>query len=102
MSTTAPGDGNLVQLSGPLTLYESNDIRELLIAALAIDGDLILDLETSGPWDLAGLQLLLASDISVRKAGHAVRFVQVPKVCVEIAERSGVSDWLRERTDSFL
>ena len=102
MTPTAPGDGNLVQLSGPVTLYESNDVRDMLLAALALDGDVLVDLETSGPWDLAGLQLLIAASVSGQSGGHSVRFVQVPKVCVEIAERSGLGDWLRDRTDSLL
>ena len=102
MSQMASSDGNLVQLSGPVTLYESTEIREPLLAALALDRDVVIDLETSGPWDLAGLQLLLATSVSAQKGGHAVRFIQVPKVCVEIAERAGLGGWLRERTDSFL
>jgi hypothetical protein len=62
----------------------------------------VLDLETSGPWDLSGLQLLLASVASGRKLSQSVRFAQVPKVCAEIAERCGLGPWMREHTDSFL
>ncbi len=95
-------DGNVVQLSGPVTLYESTEIHETLRSALAEGGDLVFDLETSGPWDLSGLQLLLAAVASGRKLSQRVRFVQVPKVCVEIAERCGLGGWLGDQTETFL
>jgi anti-anti-sigma regulatory factor len=97
----SPGT-NAVQLSGPVTIYESAEVHETLASALAEGGDLVVDLETSGPWDVAGLQLLLAVAASGRKTGQSIRFRQVPKVCAEIAERSGLGPWLAERTDSFL
>ena len=93
---------NVVQVSGPVTLYETAEVHETLQSALAEGGDLVFDLETSGPWDLSGLQLLLAVVASGRKLGQSVRFAQVPKVCAEIAERSGLEGWLREQTDSYL
>lgn len=96
------GAGDFVQLSGPMTLYESTEIRETLLAALAEGRDLSVDLETSGPWDLSGLQLLVAAVASGRKAGLAVRFARVPRVCVEIAERCGLEAWLLDLTDSAL
>ena len=93
---------NVVQLSGPVTLYESAEVHETLRSALADGGDLVFDLETSGPWDLSGLHLLLAAVASGRKLNRSVRFVRVPKVCAEIAERCGLDGWLRDQTDSFL
>ncbi len=91
-----------VALSGPATLYELSEIRETLLAALAEGKDLRIDLETSGPWDLSGLQLLISAAASGRRAGQAVRLANVPSVCAEIAERSGLSDWLSSVTDSYL
>lgn len=102
MSTADQPEANVVQLSGPVTLYESAEVHEALSAALADGGDLVFDLETSGPWDLSGLQLLLAAVASGRKLGRGVRFARVPKVCAEIAGRCGLEGWLRARTDSFL
>jgi len=102
MSVADLSGGGLVQLSGPVTLYESTETREILLTALAEGCDLTVDLETSGPWDLSGLQLLVAAVASGHKSGHSVRFARVPKVCAEIAERCGLGEWLRERTDSFL
>lgn len=91
-----------VSLSGPATLYELAEIRESLLAALAMGKDLRIDLETTGPWDLAGLQLMISATASGRRTGQAVRLSNVPRVCVEIAERSGLSNWLNGVTDTFL
>lgn len=99
-------DGDLgfgqVVISGPATLYELSEIRETLLSALSEGKDLRIDLETSGPWDLGGLQLLVSASASGRRAGQAVRLVNVPRACAEIAERSGLSDWLSSVADSFL
>lgn len=93
---------NVITLAGPATLYELSEIRETLMTALADGKDVRIDLETSGPWDLAGLQLLISAVASGRKFGLAVRLANVPRVCAEIAERSGLSPWLNEVSDSFL
>jgi len=93
---------NTVALPGPATLNESAEIREGLLASLAEGRDLRIDLETSGPWDLSGLQLLVALIASGRKSGQAVRLVNVPRVCAEVAERSGLSEWLQWVSESFL
>jgi ABC-type transporter Mla MlaB component len=91
-----------VALAGPATLYELSEIRETLLSALSEGKDLRIDLETSGPWDLAGVQLLISAAAQGRRSGQAVRLVNVPRVCSEIAVRSGLSDWLHSVTDSFL
>ena len=89
-----------VVLSGPATLYESSELRETLLAAFGEGKDLVIDLETSGPWDLAGLQLLIAAVVSGEKSGSSVRLANVPGVCTEIAERSGLLEWLHGVLDS--
>jgi ABC-type transporter Mla MlaB component len=101
MATADDPEVHTLTLSGPVTLYESSDVREALAAALAEGKPLRVNLETSGPWDLAGLQLLISAVATGRKAGLPVRLVQVPGVCREIAERSGLGDWLAEATESF-
>ncbi|MFO0951001.1 MAG: STAS domain-containing protein [Isosphaeraceae bacterium] len=86
-------------LSGPVTLYESAEVREALLAVLAEGKDLRINLDASGPWDLAGLQLLIATQASAERAGLSVRFTHVPGVCREVAQRSGLSEWLDEVSD---
>lgn len=95
------GGDHTVSLSGPVTLYESSEVRDTLLAALEEGKDLRIDLEASGPWDIAGMQLLIATVASGQKAGRNVRFVQVPGVCREVAERSGLLTWLTGVADSF-
>jgi ABC-type transporter Mla MlaB component len=91
-----------VMVSGPVTLYEASEVRDTLRTALDAGQPLAIDLETSGPWDLAGLQLLIATAASAQAAGVSVRFEHVPRVCGELAERCGLRDWLESLTDSFL
>ena len=83
-----------ILLTGPITLYEVSAVRETLRKALAEGKQLRIDLTDSGPWDLAGLQLLISCVPTARGFGIGpVRVVGVPASCAEIAERSGLSDW---------
>ena len=84
-----------IVLEGPATIYEASALRETLREAMAEGKDLRIDLGESGRWDLAGLQLLVASVKTGQSEGRAVRLLRVPKVCSEIADRSGLADWLR-------
>lgn len=94
-------DIHAMSISGPVTLYEASVVRDALIAALEEGKALRIDLDESGPWDVAGLQLLVSVVETGRKAGRDVRFVRVPGVCREVAERSGLADWLAGAADSF-
>jgi anti-anti-sigma factor len=101
MATADEFDVNTVTLSGPVTVNESSEVRETLAAALAEGRPLRLDLEASGPWDLAGLQLLISAAATARKAGGSLRLAQVPGVCREVAERSGLGAWMDQAAESF-
>ena len=91
-----------ILLTGPITLYEVSAVRETLRMALAEGKPLRIDLSDSGPWDLAGLQLLVSCVKTARNRDREARVINVPKVCAEIAERSGLSEWLaRSRTETF-
>jgi ABC-type transporter Mla MlaB component len=102
MSIDLGGNVTTIHLSGPITLYESSEVRETLISALSDGKDLRIGLETSGPWDLAGLQLLISVVTTGHRAGQAVHLHQVPGVCREIASRCGLEKWLAETAESFL
>jgi anti-anti-sigma regulatory factor len=69
-------------------------VCEALRMALADLTPLLIDLSDSGPWDLAGLQLLVSCDQSARSHDQSMRLVAVPEVCAEVAERSGLAEWL--------
>ena len=94
-------DIKTVKLTGPVTLYESSEVRETLIDALAEKKRVRVDLELSGPWDLAGFQLLISAVISGRKAGLPVTLAHVPRVCRDVADRAGLAGWLMEAAESF-
>lgn len=84
-----------ILLTGPITLYEVSAVRESLRTALAEGKPLLIDLGDSGPWDLAGFQLLVACVNTARLRQREAHVTNVPKPCMEIAERSGLADWLR-------
>jgi ABC-type transporter Mla MlaB component len=90
-----PIEEKTILLTGPVTVYEVGTVRETLRDALAEGKPVRIDLSDSGPWDIAGLQLLIScvkggSDLSL-----VVHVVNAPRMCAELAERSGLSEWLR-------
>lgn len=87
-------DEETILLTGPVTLYEVGAVRENLRAALAAGKPLRVDLGDSGPWDIAGLQLLVACARSAQEQGQLVRIVNPPGSCTEMARRSGLEPWL--------
>jgi ABC-type transporter Mla MlaB component len=92
-------DGKAILLTGPITLYEVSAVRETLRLGLAEGKRVRIDLGDSGPWDLAGVQLLVSCGKTARNRDGEVRLINVPKICVEIAERAGLADWLRSVQD---
>jgi ABC-type transporter Mla MlaB component len=90
-----PPQGAEYVLIGPVTLYEVAAVREALRSALAEGSPLRIDLRESGPWDIAGLQLLISCVRSGGRRGQEVRIAHPPRSCSDIAERSGLSEWLR-------
>jgi ABC-type transporter Mla MlaB component len=92
--TVEPKESKTVVLSGPVTLYEVLLVRETLQTAMAEGKHLRIDLSDSGPWDLAGVQLLISCARSAESRNRDVLLLNTPRGCVEIAERAGLSDWL--------
>ena len=92
-------DLKTIAFEGPATIYEVSAHRETLREALAEGKNLRIDLGDSGKWDLAGLQLLISCVQTAASHGLKVRLARVPNVCTEIAERSGLSDWLNAVSD---
>jgi ABC-type transporter Mla MlaB component len=90
-----PVEEATILLTGPVTLYEVATVRETLRTALAEGKPLRIDLSDSGPWDIAGLQLLISCVKSGRRRSQEVRVVNAPRHCAEMAQRSGLSGWLR-------
>jgi anti-anti-sigma factor len=89
-----PTDVKTIVLTGRITLYEVSALRETMRMALAEGKQLRIDLSGSGPWDFAGLQLLVSCVKAARNRDRDARLVNVPNTCSEIAERSGLLEWL--------
>lgn len=89
-----PSDEITVLLTGPVTLYEAAAVRDNLRAALAEGKPVRIDLSDSGNWDIAGLQLLISCVLTGRRHDQTVQLVHPPSACIEVARRSGLSDWL--------
>jgi ABC-type transporter Mla MlaB component len=83
-------------VAGPVTLGEVPRWREALIAAFSEAKPVQIDLAASGPWDVAGLQLLISALATGRRSGQPVRLVHVPRGFTAIAEQAGVSGRLAE------
>ena len=92
-------DLKTISFEGPATIYEASAHRDALLEALAEGKDLRIDLGDSGKWDLAGFQLLISCVKTAERQGQTVRLARVPRVCSEIAERSGLSAWLDAVSD---
>jgi ABC-type transporter Mla MlaB component len=90
-----PVEEKTIRLAGPITLYEVAAVRQTLRAALVEGRPLRIDLKDSGPWDLAGLQLLIACVRSGQNTDQSVRLVNIPRGFTDLAERSGLSQWLQ-------
>jgi ABC-type transporter Mla MlaB component len=85
-----------VEVTGPVTRAEVAQWRSALAEGLARGGGLRIDLADSGPWDVAGVQLLLATMASGRRAGRPVCLARVPNVLTAVAERAALREHLAE------
>jgi hypothetical protein len=91
-----------VEVTGPVTRAEVGRWRTLLADGLAQGRGLRIDLAESGPWDLAGVQFLLATLASGKRAGQPVELARVPDVLMKVAERAAVRDQLAEQVTDRL
>ena len=83
-----------VEVTGPLTRDEVVWWHAAFAAGLAESRGLRIDLAKSGPWDLAGVQLLCAAIASGKRTGWPVVLANSPGVLTAIAERAALRDHL--------
>ncbi len=88
-----------VEVTGPVTRAEATRWRDTLSEGLPRGRGLRIDLAGSGPWDLAGVQLLLATVASGRRAGRSISLARVPDVLKVVAERAALLDRLAAITE---
>jgi ABC-type transporter Mla MlaB component len=87
-----------VEVTGPVTRAEVAQWRGAFAEGLLRGGGLCIDLAGSGPWDVAGVQLLLAAMASGRRLGRPVSLARVPNVLTVVAERAALRAHLAEIT----
>jgi ABC-type transporter Mla MlaB component len=88
-----------IVVTGPLTRDEVGRWHEAFADGLARGRGLRIDLAGSGPWDLAGVQLLLATLASGQRAGRPIILARAPDVLTAVAERAGLRERLAEITE---
>jgi ABC-type transporter Mla MlaB component len=88
-----------VEVTGPVTRAEVARWRDAFSDGLARGQGLRIDLAGSGPWDLSGVQLLIAAIASGKRNGRPIRLARVPNVLAVIAERAGLLDRLAAITE---
>jgi anti-anti-sigma regulatory factor len=89
-----------VEVAGPVTRAEVARWHDAFSDGLARGLGLRIDLAGSGPWDLAGVQLLLAASASAGRAGRPIVLTGVPDVLATIAGRAGLLDRLAAITEA--
>ena len=75
-----------VRIDGELTIYRADEIKSLLLEALAEPGDLELDLSGVSEIDTAGLQLLMLAKKTALAGPHALHLVRHSAAVAEVFE----------------
>jgi ABC-type transporter Mla MlaB component len=83
-----------IEVTGPVTLAEVARWQGAFAEVLSRGHGLRIDLAGSGPWDVAGVQLLLATMASAERCGRPVALVGVPDVLVAVAQRAALGERL--------
>jgi len=69
ITTTSLNGKSIVKIEGDLTINFVAAAKADLVAGLATEGDILLDLSEVGECDTAGVQLLLMASASARSKG---------------------------------
>src|SRR4051794_11432982 len=85
-------DLTTVDVDGPVTRAEVAWWHVAFSEGFARGGGMRIDLAKSGPWDIAGVQLLLAAGASARHLGRPLNWTGVPDVLTALARRAGLLD----------
>lgn len=74
------------RIDGELTIYRAAELKETLLAAVAANTELEVDLSQVSEFDSAGLQLLLLAKREAGKAGRTLRLVDHSPAVVEVLD----------------
>lgn len=85
-----------LRLEGPITVAQVAEWRSAMLAVLERGKPLRLGLGGAGPWDAAGLQLVLAAVASGRRSGIPVRLEGADEGFLAVAQRAGAAGVIAE------
>jgi anti-anti-sigma regulatory factor len=79
-----------LRLSGALTIRRVAELRDTLMASLASNQDIILDLDADADADISFVQLVLAAEVSARTNGKRLRLKNASAgPLLDVLERGG-------------
>ncbi|MEZ4524866.1 MAG: STAS domain-containing protein [Desulfobacterales bacterium] len=85
------GGQAFLRLQGPLTVYEVGEMREVLLASLERDQDLLVDIAGITDCDTTGVQLLAATRKKAEKDRKKLLMTGDSEAIRKAAERIGLS-----------
>ena len=88
---TMSAERQLMSLSGELTIFSVQDVRNRLLEALASTDELSIDLGEVSEIDTAGLQLML---LAKRSPGKTVRFCHHSDAVVRLVDLANLAQKL--------
>lgn len=80
-----------IDIKDNLSIYNTADLREKLLAILEADQEIVIDLHELKEWDVAGLQLIVSLQKTADKSGKTFRLQQGPEAFLETLEAMGLS-----------
>jgi anti-sigma B factor antagonist len=80
------GSVNVVRIEGELTIYRAAELKQTLLAAVAANEAVEVDLSQVSEFDSAGLQLLLLAKREAGATGRSLRLVDHSPAVVEVLE----------------
>lgn len=90
----ASAERRRLTLSGDLTIYTVNELKESLLVHLCATRRLELDLESVGEVDTAGLQVLLLCRREAEQARKEVTLVRTPQRLQSLIDLYGLGPYL--------
>ncbi len=90
MGTEGQGAGDTLTIAGAMTVQRAAELKGVLVAALARDGRVAIDLSRVTEADVCGLQLLCAAQRTAARSGKRLVFAgRVPDAVRRAAEAAG-------------
>ncbi len=90
ITTTQARGQTVIRLEGDLLIRSVAEVKPEILAALSLEGDILLDLREVGECDTAGIQLFLMARASVVAQGRRLAISVCSVAFQRTAERVGI------------